>query len=91
MRNNSSSHDIFFKFDSNVLNKCKKMLRQDLLRATVVDFVPEQEPSKCNKCKQYLKNCFPIFIILLIVILIIGGLTSLTIYNIQNEDGSLVE
>ena len=87
----------FLKFDSNVLNKCKKMLRQDLLRATVVDFVPEQEPSKynkCNKCnkyKQYLKNCFPIFIILLIVILIIGGLTSLTIYNIQNEDGSLIE
>lgn len=66
------------------------MLRQDLLRATVVDFVPEQEPSKynkCNKCKQYLKNCFPIFIILLII----GGLTSLTIDKIQTEDGSLIE
>ena len=63
------------------------MLRQDLLRATVVDFVPEQERSKYNKCKQYLKNCFPIFIILLII----GGLTSLTIDKIQNEDGSLIE
>ena len=86
----------FLKFDSNVLNKCKKMLRQDLLRATVVDFVPEQEqePSKynkCNKCKQYLKNCFPIFIILLLILLIIGGLTSLTIDKIQTEDGSLIE
>ena len=69
------------------------MLKQDLLRATVVDFVPEQEqePSKYNKCKQYLKNCFPIFIILLLILLIIGGLTSLTIDKIQNEDGSLIE
>ena len=68
------------------------MLRQDLLRATIVDFVPEQEQerskyNKCNKCKQYLKNCFPIFIILLII----GGLTSLTIDKIQTEDGSLIE
>ncbi len=70
------------------------MLKQDLLRATIVDFVPESEPNKCNKCnkcKLYLKNCFPIFIILLIVILIIGGLTSFNIYEIQTEDGSLVE
>ena len=67
------------------------MLKQDLLRATIVDFVPESEPNKCNKCKRYLKNCFPIFIILLIVLLIIGGLTSFNIYEIQTDDGSLIE
>ena len=62
------------------------MLRQDLVRATIVNFEPEP-----SKCKRYLKNCFPIFIILLLILLIIGGLTSLTIDKIQTEDGSLIE
>ena len=66
------------------------MLRQDLVRATIVNFVPEPEPEpEPNKCKRYLKNCFPIFIVLLIVLLIVTGLTSLNIYEIKIEDGSL--
>ena len=66
------------------------MLNQDLVRATIVNFVPEPEPEpEPNKCKRYLKNCFPIFIILLIVLLIVAGLTSLNIYEIKIEDGSL--
>ena len=68
------------------------MLRQDLVRATIVNFVPEPEPEpepEPNKCKRYLKDCFPIFIILLIVLLIVGCLTSLNIYDMKIEDGSL--
>ena len=40
---------------------------------------------KCDSCKV----CCSIFITVLFIVLIIGGLTSMNIYYIKKEDGSL--
>ena len=65
------------------------MLKQELNTPEKVFPIPYPEQSKCNKCKSKIKRYLPIFIILLLIILIIGGLTSLSIYEIKIEDGSL--
>ena len=67
------------------------MLQQGLNTPETVFPIPYPEPNKCNKCKRYLKKCLPVFITLLLIILIIGCLTFINIYEIKTVDGSSIE